>query len=168
MTGAPLESLGGTDILASMSTPHLLWNAVNAHLKATGTPLKLRVLDDFQAWIKFNDKEGTLYAEYQPREGRIAGTIRLHLHIEGNAARRAIGNFLCAEEHYVEKVKQKFVFKYDLNPTLPTSLAEASLKIEARIVSWHTASLVKRLSPWVAESTLALLWLQTEMSKERP
>lgn len=168
MTGTPLEKLLRQYIIAPMTTQHLLWKAVNAHLKAAGTPLKLRIIDDFQARIKFKDKEGTLYADYQPREGRIAGYIRLHLVIEGNAAMRAIGNFLCKEDHYVEKVKQKFVFKYDLDPNLPITLAEASLQIEAGIVSWHKPDLLKRLSPWIAESLQSLLWLQTEMSKELP
>lgn len=151
-----------------MTTQHLLWKAVNAHLKASGTPLKLRVIDDFQAQIKFKNKQGTLFVEYQPREGRIAGHIRLRLQIEGNAAMRAIGNYLCKEEHYVEKVKQKFVFKYDLDPNLATKPTKASLRIEAGIVSWHKLDLIKRLSPWVADAIQSIAWLQTEMSKELP
>jgi len=163
MTGRPLESPVGLVIVVGMATRHPLWTAINAQLKEAGSPAKLRALDGFRAKAKLQDDWCTLYASYQPREGRIAGYLRFELVAEGPEAMTVVANFLRDEERLLKKVKQKLVFEHVLDPELPPECSEATLKLEAQIVSWHNTDLIDRLAPWAAEAIAALLWIHTEI-----
>ncbi len=163
MTGRPLESPVGLVIVVGMATRHPLWTAINAQLKVAGSPAKLRALDGLRAKAKLQDDWCTLYASYQPREGRIAGYLRFELVAEGPEAMTVVANFLRDEERLLKKVKQKLVFEHVLDPELPPECSEATLKLEAQIVSWHNTDLIDRLAPWAAEAIAALLWIHTEI-----
>ena len=163
MTGRPLESLASPVIIPPMSSKYPLWKALNAQLKVVGSTTKLRALDEFRAKAKLKDDWCTLHASYQPREGRIAGYLRFELVAEGPEAMTVVANFLRDEERLLKKVKQKLVFEHVLDPELPPECSEATLKIEAQIVSWHGNELIDRLAPWAAEAITALLWIHDEI-----
>jgi hypothetical protein len=146
-----------------MTTKHPLWKAINAQLKVVGATTKLRALDEFRAKAKLKDDWCTLHASYQPREGRIAGHLRFELVAEGPEAMTVVANFLRDEERLLKKVKQKLVFEHVLDPELPPECSEATLKIEAQIISWHSNELIDRLAPWAAEAISALLWIHDEI-----
>ena len=146
-----------------MATKHPLWTAINAQLKGIGVTTKLRALDEFRAKAKLRDDWCTLHASYQPREGRVAGHLRLELVAEGPEAMTVVANFLNDEERLLKKVKQKLVFEHVLDPALPPECSEATLKLEAQIVSWHGTDLIDRLAPWAAEAITALLWIHEEI-----
>ncbi len=146
-----------------MTTKHALWKAVNAQLKAAGSATKLRALDDFRAKAKLKEAWCTLHADYQPREGRLAGHLRFELRIEGPETTTAVTNFLCEEARLLKKVKQKLTFEHVLTPELPPECGEATLRIEAEIVSWHGQDLIDRVTPWAAEAITALLYVHDEI-----
>lgn len=146
-----------------MSTKHALWKALNAQLKAAGSTVKLRALDEFRAKAKLKDDWCTLYASYQPREGRIAGYLRFELVAEGPEAMTVVANFLRDEDRLLKKVQQKLVFEHVLDPELPPECSEATLKLEAQIISWHGTDLIDRLTPWATGAITALLWIHDEI-----
>jgi len=146
-----------------MTTKYPLWKAINAQLKVGGSTTKLRALDEFRAKTKLKDDWCTLHASYQPREGRIAGHLRFELVAEGPEAMTVVANFLSDENRLLKKLKQKLVFEHVLDPELPPECSEATLKIEAQIVSWHGTDLIDRLTPWAAEAVSALLWIHDEI-----
>lgn len=145
-----------------MATKYPLWKAINAQLKVAGSTTKLRALDEFRAKTKLKDDWCTLHASYQPREGRIAGHLRFELLAEGPEAMTVIANFLSDEKRLLKKVKQNSFLNTYSTPNSP-ECSEATLKIEAQIVSWHGTDLIDRLTPWAAEAISALLWIHDEI-----
>jgi len=167
MTWPPLERVGGLRIVAPMPRKHALWKAVNAQLKATGCATRLKATDDFEARAKLKGASSELVAVYQPREGRIPGQLRIELVIEGRAVPTAVANFLCEEERLMREVKQKLTFEHALAPDLPPECGEATIRIEAEVVSPHGEALIERLAPWAAGTVRSLLWLHQEIAPKR-
>ena len=84
---------------------------------------------------------------------------------ERNAELR--GLTLALEERVLERTAElaslKEFYEHVLDPELPPECSEATLKIEAQIVSWHGTDLIDRLTPWAAEAISALLWIHDEI-----
>ena len=150
-----------------MPLKHALWKAVNAQLKATGCATRLKATDDFEAHAKLRRSTSELVATYQPREGRIPGVLRIELVMEGEIVPTAVANFLCDEERLMREVKQKLTFEHAMAPDLPPECGEATIRIEAEVVSPHGPDLIDRLAPWTAGTIRSLLWLHQEISPKR-
>lgn len=144
-----------------------LWKAVIAELAEKGCPYKLKVIDDFNAQVILKKTLVQLHAFYQPREGKVPGEGRVWLNLEGPTKISALAFFCAEKERIAQHVKQTLHMKHALSPSLPIEESEATISVNASVVSNHNDDLIQRISIWYAASIASMLWLHQEIEENK-